>query len=88
MKSMILAGVIGLTFLGATDGAQAAGCVSGAAVGGIAGHMAGHHGLLGAAAGCVVGHHEANKQKAANMAKTPSTANAPNDGGNAPNTSK
>jgi hypothetical protein len=31
--------------------------------------MAGHHGVLGAAAGCAVGHHEANKaaaQKAAN----------------------
>jgi hypothetical protein len=32
-------------------------------VGGVAGHMAGH-GKLGAAAGCVVGHHEANKADA------------------------
>ena len=39
----------------------AAGCLKGAAVGGVAGHFAGHHGLLGAGAGCVIGRHEANK---------------------------
>ena len=41
-------------------GADAKGCIKGAIVGGVAGHMAGH-GKLGAAAGCVIGHHEANK---------------------------
>ena len=41
--------------------AQAAGCLKGAAVGGVAGHLAGHHGVLGAGAGCVIGHHEATK---------------------------
>jgi hypothetical protein len=35
-------------------------CIKGAIVGGAAAHMAGH-GKLGAAAGCVIGHHEANK---------------------------
>jgi hypothetical protein len=30
-------------------------------VGGVAGHFAGHHALLGAAAGCVIGHHYAKK---------------------------
>jgi hypothetical protein len=40
--------------------AEAKGCIKGAIVGGVAGHMAGH-GKLGAAAGCVVGHQEANK---------------------------
>lgn len=40
--------------------AEAKGCIKGAIVGGIAGHLVGH-GKLGAAAGCVVGHHEANK---------------------------
>lgn len=40
--------------------AEAKGCIKGAIVGGVAGHMAGH-GKLGAAAGCIVGHHEANK---------------------------
>jgi hypothetical protein len=40
---------------------RAAGCLRGAAIGGVAGHFAGHHGLLGAGAGCVIGRHEANK---------------------------
>lgn len=40
--------------------AEAKGCIKGAVVGGVAGHMAGH-GKLGAAAGCAIGHHEANK---------------------------
>ncbi len=44
-------------------GADAKGCIKGAIVGGVAGHMAGH-GKLGAAAGCVIGHHEANKTDA------------------------
>jgi len=48
--------------------AEAKGCIKGAIVGGIAGHMAGH-GKLGAAAGCAIGHHEANKQN-------PNNANA------------
>jgi hypothetical protein len=39
--------------------AQAAGCLSGAAVGGVAGHFVGHHGLVGAGIGCAVGHHHA-----------------------------
>jgi hypothetical protein len=41
--------------------ADAKGCLKGALVGGVAGHYAGHHGVLGAAAGCVVGRHEAKK---------------------------
>ena len=43
--------------------AQAKGCIKGAIVGGVAGHMAGQ-GKLGAAAGCAVGHHDANKPNA------------------------
>jgi hypothetical protein len=42
--------------------AEAKGCLKGAVVGGAAGHVAGHHGVLGAAAGCLVGRHRANKQ--------------------------
>jgi hypothetical protein len=45
-----------------TSAAQAKGCIKGALVGGTAGHFAGHHGFLGAAAGCVIGRHEANKR--------------------------
>ena len=44
--------------------AQAKGCLKGAAVGGVGGHVVGHHGLLGAAVGCAVGRHRANKKDA------------------------
>jgi uncharacterized protein YcfJ len=40
--------------------ANAAGCMKGAVVGGVAGHYLGHHGWLGAAAGCLIGRHRAN----------------------------
>jgi outer membrane lipoprotein SlyB len=43
--------------------ADAKGCIKGALVGGVAGHYAAHHGLLGAAAGCVIGRHEAKKRE-------------------------
>ena len=39
--------------------ADAKGCLKGAVVGGTAGHFAGHHAILGAAAGCVIGRHQA-----------------------------
>lgn len=42
--------------------AQAKGCIKGAVVGGVAGHFA-HHPILGAAAGCAVGHHMAHKRE-------------------------
>lgn len=43
--------------------AHAIGCLSGAALGGMAGHVAGHHAILGAIAGCAVGHHAASTQR-------------------------
>jgi hypothetical protein len=46
--------------MASVSGADAKGCIKGAIVGGVAGHMAAH-GKMGAAAGCVIGHHEANK---------------------------
>ena len=59
MKKLLLCtAVLGLVMSSAA--AEAKGCIKGAIVGGVAGHMAGH-GKLGAAAGCVIGHHEANK---------------------------
>lgn len=42
--------------------ADARGCIKGAIVGGVAGHFV-HHGWLGAAAGCFVGHHMANRHR-------------------------
>jgi hypothetical protein len=43
--------------------AFAKGCLKGAFVGGVAGHYAHRHGLIGAAAGCAIGHHYANKHQ-------------------------
>lgn len=60
MKVILACAALILTF--AVTQADAKGCLKGAAVGGIAGHYAGHHGIVGAAAGCVIGRHEANKR--------------------------
>lgn len=57
-----------------SQAAEAKGCLKGAAVGGVGGHVAGGHGVLGAGAGCVVGRHMANKkakQQTAGNAETP-----------------
>jgi uncharacterized protein YcfJ len=59
-KFILLAALVGA--LGTPVAAQAKGCIKGAIVGGVAGHMAGH-GKIGALAGCVIGHHEANKRQ-------------------------
>jgi uncharacterized protein YcfJ len=60
MKPLILATLIlGIAFVPAA--VEAKGCIKGAIVGGLAGHMAGH-GKVGAVAGCIIGHHEANKR--------------------------
>ena len=42
---------------------EAKGCIKGALIGGVAGHYAGHHGLLGAAAGCLIGRHQAAQKQ-------------------------
>jgi uncharacterized protein YcfJ len=60
MKLLILCtAIVSIAF--APAAAEAKGCIKGAIVGGLAGHLAGH-GKVGAVAGCVIGHHEANKQ--------------------------
>jgi hypothetical protein len=63
MKFMLLSTALAFSIVagGVAAPAHAAGCLKGAAVGGVAGHLAGHHGVLGAGAGCVIGHHEATK---------------------------
>ncbi len=61
MKWLLAAACAAAISLSSAPVAQAKGCIKGAIVGGVAGHMAGH-GKLGAAAGCVVGHREANKK--------------------------
>ena len=75
LASIILASAM----LAATGGAQAEGCLKGAAVGGVAGHVAGGHGTAGAVGGCAIGHHEAaKKDKKAQAAQQANAASAPN----------
>jgi hypothetical protein len=61
MKSVLTVATVALAIAASTATADAKGCIKGAIVGGVAGHYAGHHGLLGAAAGCLIGRHEAHK---------------------------
>ena len=77
---LTLALTAGLIF----SAANATGCLKGAAVGGVAGHFAGHHGVLGAGAGCVIGHHEASKhaRQQATQNQGSSTSAAGNSGQN------
>ena len=58
-KIILALAACGAIALGASP-AEAKVCIKGAVVGGVAGHMAGH-GVMGAAGGCVVGHHMANR---------------------------
>ncbi|WP_118184659.1 hypothetical protein [Paraburkholderia phosphatilytica] len=68
-KGFVLFALSAAVALTGSTQALAAGCLKGAAVGGVAGHMAGKHGVAGAAGGCAIGHHEAaKKQKAASQA--------------------
>jgi hypothetical protein len=60
MKALV--GCAAFALIIAVSPANAKGCLKGAVIGGTAGHVAGHHGILGAAAGCIVGRHEANKR--------------------------
>ena len=63
MKSIMIAAALAVVAVFASGtGVEAKGCIKGAIVGGVAGHFVGHHGLLGAGAGCLIGHHEAAKK--------------------------
>jgi hypothetical protein len=63
MNSMLVAAGAMLAVVGLSSGpSEAAGCVKGAVIGGVAGHFVGHHGLVGAGVGCAIGHHEANRR--------------------------
>ena len=55
--------LLALLMIVGTSQANAAGCLKGAAVGGVGGHFVGSgHAVLGAAGGCIVGRHMANKK--------------------------
>ncbi len=65
MKALLFGCALTLGLAAAAMPADAKGCIKGALIGGIAGHYASHHGVLGAAAGCVVGHHLAKRHQTA-----------------------
>ena len=75
MKVFLGCAVPAIAMLMTAAPADAKGCIKGAVVGGIAGHAA-HHTFLGAATGCVVGHHLAKKHEppAAGQDAAPSSA--------------
>lgn len=75
MNRKIVSMLLAATMIAATGAAQAKGCLEGAAVGGVAGHMAGKHGTAGAVGGCAIGHHEANKKE--KKAQQAAAASAP-----------
>jgi hypothetical protein len=58
--AFITVAALAIVMLMAPSVSHAKGCIKGALVGGVAGHYAGHHGVLGAAAGCIVGRHQAH----------------------------
>jgi hypothetical protein len=61
LSMLLVPAVFAVSFVLNAAPVQAAGCLREAVVGGAAGHLMGHHALLGAGAGCLVGRHEANK---------------------------
>ena len=62
MKNFVVLAAVLMALSGMAAPASAKGCLKGAVVGGVAGHYAGHHGVLGAAAGCLIGRHYAHKR--------------------------
>ena len=58
ISKTLSAATAALVLASAGAGVANAGCLGGAVVGGVGGHFA-HHPILGAAAGCAVGHHMA-----------------------------
>jgi hypothetical protein len=63
MKMIVALSAVMLAATVASVPADAKGCLKGAVAGGAVGHYAGHHGFLGAAAGCLIGRHEAAQRE-------------------------
>jgi hypothetical protein len=61
MRILALSAALAALVLASAAPVEAKGCLKGAVVGGLGGKMLGH-GKAGAAAGCAVGHHRANKK--------------------------
>jgi outer membrane lipoprotein SlyB len=70
MKFGAIALAVCIVSLATAGEANAAGCMKGAAAGGVAGHFVGNgHAALGAAGGCAVGHHMASKKEKEDAAR-------------------
>jgi len=76
MKTLLRIAVIGAGLALVPALAEAKGCIKGAIVGGLGGHYVGH-GVLGAAAGCLIGRHEARRYEAQRRAVAPARPVAP-----------
>lgn len=63
MKKFFAVAALPLAVALMTAPADAKGCIKGAVIGGVAAHVAGHHTLLAAAAGCVIGHRLAKQHE-------------------------
>ena len=63
MKAISILAAAGVLMFVGNTAAEAKGCIKGAVVGGVAGHFMHRHTLLGAAAGCIIGHHLAHKKE-------------------------
>jgi hypothetical protein len=70
MKTTLLIATLAASLVTLAPAAHAKGCVKGALVGGAAGHVAAHHGLLGAGLGCLIGRHHAAKKEHERAAST------------------
>jgi hypothetical protein len=70
MRKYLLAIAITIPLVSLPALSSAHGCIKGAGVGGVVGHVAGHHAVAGAAVGCVIGHHRA-KVKEREAAQAP-----------------
>jgi outer membrane lipoprotein SlyB len=54
MKKLMLTMIVAITL---SHSSANAGCLKGAAIGGMAGHLLGRHAIIGAVGGCMVGQH-------------------------------
>jgi hypothetical protein len=76
IKPILALSAVALTISAASAPADAKGCLKGAIVGGAVGHYTAHHGLLGAAAGCLIGRHEAARHEREQEQARPDDRNA------------
>ena len=76
MKISTLIVPVALALAAVPQASFAKGCLKGAVVGGVAGHLVKNHGVVGAAAGCAIGVHQANKKERAAAAQQPTAANS------------